>query len=103
MARTFRLLFVALLLLQGRGAWAQPVPDSVPTFEGAPESALAQVPANGCVWGNLIYSNGAVIERQLTNRIFFRCAQGSWISFPTLEQATTYGHPAPGPGAGAPR
>ena len=95
------LVVVAVLCLPGWFAWAQSGPGGASPLESAPESALADVPPNGCVWGNLIYSNGAVIERPLANRIYFRCVQGSWINFPTLEQATTYGQPAR-PGDGAP-
>ena len=95
------LLFLSLLCISGQGAWAQSGPGTAAPFENGPDSALAEVPPNGCVWGNLIYSNGAVIERPLTNRVYFRCVQGSWMNFPTLEQATTYGLPRPG--AAAPR
>jgi len=97
MAKALFYLIIALIAWPLSAVWAQPAPLVPPEF--VPYSALAQVPANGCVWGNLIFSNGAVIERQLTTRVYFRCVKGDWQSFPTLEQATSKaqaaGNPAP--------
>jgi hypothetical protein len=37
-----------------------------------------QVPPAGCVWDNVIYSNGAVIERQNPVTTVYQCVRGSW-------------------------
>lgn len=45
-----------------------------------PYSGLAQVPPNGCVWENVIYSSGAVIPQGYASLpIYFQCDHGTWI------------------------
>lgn len=45
----------------------------------APYSELAQVPPNGCVWENAIYSNGAVIPQGYASLpVYFQCDRGTW-------------------------
>ncbi len=36
------------------------------------------MPPNGCVWDNLVYSNGAVIARGVRLTAYFRCEGGTW-------------------------
>lgn len=44
----------------------------------APYGELVQVPPNGCVWDNLVYSNGAVIARWVRLPAYFQCENGTW-------------------------
>jgi hypothetical protein len=44
-----------------------------------PYGEAQPVPANGCVWDNLVYSNGAVIARGVPLITYFRCERGTWM------------------------
>jgi hypothetical protein len=43
-----------------------------------PYAEVTQVPSDGCVWDNLVYSNGAVIARGVPLTAYFRCEGGTW-------------------------
>ena len=43
-----------------------------------PYGEVTPVPPNGCVWDNLVYSNGAVIARGVPLTTYFRCDGGTW-------------------------
>ena len=80
--RTAGLAFLAAGLLCGDAAsGAQSSFDNyrrVAPLELVPYSELTQVPPNGCVWDNFIYSNGAVIVRGDRLTTYFRCEGGTW-------------------------
>lgn len=44
-----------------------------------PYGEVQPVPANGCVWDNLVYSNGAVIVQGFRLITYFRCERGTWM------------------------
>lgn len=81
------LLLAAALALAAQDVGAQ-VPNAAAPLSDTYAVPMA-VPANGCAWAGLIYSDGAVIQGRLTLPTFFRCAGGSWQSFSSAEQATT--------------
>ena len=82
---------------QGANGPAAPPPDALPY------AMPLTVPANGCAWGGLVYSDGAVIQGRLPVAAFFRCAGGSWQSFSSAEQATDRAHAQEGSGSSQPR
>ena len=43
-----------------------------------PYGEVTPVPPSGCVWDNLVYSNGAVIVRGVPLTTYFRCEGGTW-------------------------
>jgi hypothetical protein len=60
--------------------WAQPRPGDqlLAPSEIIPYGAPVQVPTNACVWENLVYSHGAVIQIRAPLTTYFRCARGRW-------------------------
>jgi hypothetical protein len=88
------MLFAGALLLAAHPAGAQGALDTAPPPPDAlPYAMPMAVPANGCAWGGLVYSNGAVIQGRLPLATFFRCAGGGWQSFSSAEQATERSRP----------
>jgi hypothetical protein len=74
-------LLAAGLLLGGPTAWAQapsysdgrlPAPQPVPPID------ITQVPRDACLWGNAIYSNGAVMVQPDLFTTYFQCERGTW-------------------------
>ena len=55
------------------------------------------VPPGACVWGNVVYSDGAIIERPQQPHAFFRCVRGSWRSFDSFDAARAGRELAPEP------
>jgi hypothetical protein len=72
---------VAAGVLLGPPAWAQqdsysdgrsPAPRPVPPID------IMQLPRDACVWGNAIYSNGAVMVQPDLFTTYFQCERGAW-------------------------
>jgi hypothetical protein len=79
MAAAFGVVLAPAALAQGQG--------------GVPTTALTlpmplEVPANGCAWSGVAFSDGAVIEPLRNAFSYFRCARGSWLRFTSLAEAT---------------
>lgn len=55
------------------------------------------VPTGGCVWENAVFSNGAIFERYLGRVFYFRCMNGQWQSFYSLQEARTGRNEPPSP------
>lgn len=72
---------VAGLLLGGPTAWAQPrsySDDRLPAPQPVPPIDITQVPRDACVWGNAIYSNGAMMVQWDLFTTYFQCERGAW-------------------------
>lgn len=74
------LAFLAAGLLSGFAAFGAQRPSTgygpAAPPDLAPYGGLAQVPPNGCVWENVVYSNGAVIPRPYAS--LPECDRGTW-------------------------
>ena len=46
--------------------------------QSAPPIDLRQVPRDACVWGNAIYSNGAMMTKSDLFTTYFQCERGTW-------------------------
>ncbi|HUK61530.1 MAG TPA: hypothetical protein VLV50_20020 [Stellaceae bacterium] len=53
-----------------------------------PYPMTVTVPANGCAWSGVAYSDGAVIKPLPSDFSYFRCTRGSWQRFSSLADAT---------------
>lgn len=90
------------LALAAQIAGAQ-VPDAAaPPSDTMPYAMPTAVPANGCAWAGLVYSDGAIIQGHLPLPTFFRCARGSWESFNAAEQAIDRSHAQEASGSSRP-
>ena len=76
------LAYLAAALLGGSAALGAQSPFNsygrMAPLELVPYGELMQVPPNGCVWENLVYSNGAVIARWYPSTTYFQCERGTW-------------------------
>jgi hypothetical protein len=96
------LLMTAALALAAHGAAAQGNA-AVPPSDNLPYAMPMAVPANGCAWAGLTYSDGAIIQGRLALPTFFRCSGGIWESFNSAEQATDRSHAQDLSGSSQPR
>ena len=70
-------LFLAGIAFAPRTASAQfQPPNSEAPSVLTPYGAMV-VPPDACVWANVIYSPGAIVPSQISNR-YFKCVRGAW-------------------------
>jgi hypothetical protein len=81
-----RLAFLVAGLLGGPAAFG--AQSSFNSYGGLAQPELVpygqplQVPPDGCVWGNLVYSSGAVIAQCHPFSTYFQCERGTWTIIP---------------------
>jgi hypothetical protein len=97
---------IITLLPVATGAAAQNYAITGPSLgpeNGAYLQPAPVVPPGGCVWENVVFSDGAIIERRPQPRVVFRCVQGSWQSFDSFDAARAPARERAPAGAGPPR
>jgi hypothetical protein len=97
------ILIAGGLALASYQAAAQGANSPAPPPDALPYAMPMTVPANGCAWGGLVYSDGAVIQGRLAVATVFRCASGSWESFNSAQQAIDRSRSQEASGSSQPR